>query len=432
MTEPNPYTNIIPAWSRNLTIYEVNLRQFTPGGTIREFREHLPRLKSLGAGILWFMPLQPIGVLNRKGSLGSYYSIRDYTAVDDSYGTMDEFISLVNEIHSLGMYVILDWVANHTAWDHHWAKEHPEFYRLDEKGHFMPPFPEWEDVIKLEYESQPLREAMADAMCFWIDHAGIDGFRCDMAHLVPTSFWEEAKEKLVALKPDIFMLAESDLRELTNKAFHVLYNWNLFHCFNDIAQGKKSASNLRSMLNAEIFDFPANAANLLFISNHDENSWNGSELERLGPALEAFAVLIFMLPGFPLIYSGQEAGNARRLSFFDKDCIEWKEDKMSGIYEKLTALRAEHPVFAKGALAGRFEVISTSSDSQILAVRFSDGSNKVVAVINLCAQPVSFHLLSPAIPAKFLELFSPPFPVSLAENPCFDLEAWQYKVFYSV
>lgn len=432
MTEENFHTNTIPAWSRNLTVYEVNLRQFTPGGTFREFRQHLPRLKSLGAGILWFMPLQPIGILNRKGSLGSYYSIRDYKAVDEAYGTMDEFISLVNEIHELGMYVILDWVANHTAWDHPWTEEHPEYYRLDANGYFTPPFPEWEDVIKLEYESQSLRKAMSDAMCYWINHAGIDGFRCDMAHLVPTSFWEEAKDKLVALKPDIFMLAESDLRELTNKAFNVLYNWNLFHCFNDVAQGKKQATDLRNMLQTEIFNFPAHAANLLFISNHDENSWNGSELERLGLALETFAVLIFMLPGFPLIYSGQEAGNAKRLSFFDKDCIEWKDDKMFGIYEKLTALRTEHPVFAGGATAANFEIIHSSSGWQVLAVKFSAGDNRVLAVLNLGAQPASFHLQCNAQPGKYLELFGPPIAVMLGEKPCFELEAWQYRVYYSV
>lgn len=432
MTEAKFHNNIVPAWSRNLTIYEVNLRQFTPGGTFREFREHLPRLKRLGVGILWFMPLQPIGILNRKGSLGSYYSIRDYTAVDEAYGTMDEFISLVNEIHELGMYVIFDWVANHTAWDHHWTKDRPDYYRLDSGGHFAPPFPEWEDVIKLEYDSKPLRQAMIGAMSFWLERAGIDGFRCDMAHLVPTSFWEEAKEQLSVIKPDLFMLAESDLRELTNKAFNVLYNWNLFHGFNDVAQGKKQATDLTAMLHTEIFDFPVHASNLLFISNHDENSWNGSELERLGLALEAFAVLVFMLPGFPLIYSGQEAGNAKRLSFFDKDLIEWKEDKMFGIYEKLTALRAEHPVFTDGAVAGRFEIIPSIAGRQVLAVKFTEGNNMVVSVINLSAQPVSFHLQSNAMSGKFLELFSPPIVVMLGENPCFDLEAWHYKVFYSV
>jgi 1,4-alpha-glucan branching enzyme len=432
LSDENIQTNIIPVWSRNLTIYEVNLRQYTTGGTIREFREHLPRLKSLGAGILWFMPLQPIGTLNRKGTLGSYYSIRNYTSIDNAYGTLEEFISLVKEIHDMGMFVILDWVANHTAWDHHWTKEHPEYYRLDAKGHFTPPFPEWEDVIKLEYDSQPLRRAMIDAMRFWFEKTGIDGFRCDMAHLVPTSFWEEAKRELVKIKPDVFMLAESDLHELTNEAFNVLYNWNLFHCFNDIAQGKKNVVDLKNMFPSEIFGFPENAANMLFISNHDENSWNGSELERLGLALEAFAVLIFMLPGFPLIYSGQEAGNAKRLNFFDKDQIEWKPDKMSGVYEKLTALRAEHPVFANGALVNCFKVIPSNVDSQVLAVKFSDGTNNVVAIINLSAQPVSFSLQCPAMPGKYLELFSPPLPVMIGENPCFDLEAWHYKVFYSI
>jgi len=423
--------NQLPGWSRNLTIYEVNLRQYSPGGTFREFREHLPRLKKLGVGILWFMPLYPIGVVNRKGSLGSYYSIRNYRAVDELYGTLEEFTGLVKEIHDLGMYVILDWVANHTAWDHVWTKDHPEYYRLDVKGKFMPPFPEWEDVIGLNYNSTGMREAMIGDMCFWIENTGIDGFRCDMAHLVPTSFWEEAKEKLVTLKPDLFMLAESELRELVNKAFHVLYNWNLYHCFNDMAQGKKTVTDLRMLLQQEIFNFPKHAANMLFISNHDENSWNGSEIERLGVALEAFAVLIFMLPGMPLVYCGQEAGNAKRLKFFDKDLIEWREDKMFAVYDKLIALRDGHPVFHRGADPSDFSVIPTNCDNQVIALKFSEGENQVMAILNLSPRAASFSVFTRAFPGEVYELFSPPVPVALGENPGFTLGAWQYKVYYS-
>jgi len=182
-----------PEWAANQIVYEVNLRQFTPGGTIKEFREHLPRLRELGVGIFWFMPLQPIGLKNRKGTLGSYYSIRNYCDLDPAYGTLDEFMDLVNEIHTMGMYVILDWVANHTAWDHHWVNEHPEFYRRNEAGEVHPPFPEWEDVIGLDYTNPGLHEKMIGCMKFWLEKAGIDGFRCDMAHLVPTSFWNEAR-----------------------------------------------------------------------------------------------------------------------------------------------------------------------------------------------------------------------------------------------
>jgi glycosidase len=256
------------------------------------------------------MPVQPIGIKERKGNLGSYYSISDYKAVDPVYGSMEEFIALVEKIHSMGMYVILDWVANHTAWDNILTVDHPEYYVLDENGNFKPPFKEWADVIKLDYNKRELREYMVNCMKFWVETTGIDGFRCDMANLVPTDFWQYAHKELFKVKP-LFMLAEAEQQELLYGAFDAIYNWNLFHTFDHIAKGEKSVWDLTSMIDKEIFQFPEHAYQMMFISNHDENSWNGSELERLGHGLEAFAVLYFTLTGIPLIYSGQEAGNTK-------------------------------------------------------------------------------------------------------------------------
>ena len=416
-----------PEWARNQVVYEVNLRQYSPGGTIKEFRQHLPRLKELGAGILWFMPLQPIGILNRKGTLGSYYSISDYCNLDESYGTMSEFIEMVDEIHAMGMYVILDWVANHTAWDHHWVNEFPSFYHRDDIGSVHPPFPDWEDVIGLDYTNPDLRSEMIKSMKFWLTTAEIDGFRCDMAHLVPTSFWNEARVALDEVKP-VFMLAEAEERELVEDAFDVLYNWNLMHVWNDIAHGKYSADEIRWRIPSEITDFPEGADNLMFISNHDENSWNGSEIERLGPALEALAVLIFTLPGMPMLYSGMEAGNNRRLSFFDKDCIDWNPDKVAVLYTKLAHLRMRNLAMWSLQPKGDFQLLTTDHDDKILCFKRESGLEKIMVVLNLSSEKVDFSLTGEGYQGSYKDLISE-MHVVMGDSPCFSLEAWGYRVF---
>ncbi len=415
-----------PEWARNQVIYEVNLRQYSPGGTLSEFRQHLPRLKELGAGILWFMPLQPVGIKNRKGSLGSYYSIRNYCELDTAYGTMDEFIALVNEIHSMGMYVILDWVANHTAWDHHWVEEFPAFYRRNELGEVHPPFPEWEDVIGLDYTNRDLRNEMIESMKFWLKTADIDGFRCDMAMLVPTDFWNGARYELETVKP-VFMLAEAEQRDLTEEAFDVLYNWNLMHVWDDIAKGKYTADEIRWRVPSEITDFPEGADNMLFISNHDENSWNGSEIERLNFGLEAFAVLIFTLPGMPLIYSGMEAGNYRRLEFFDKDCIEWKQDKMAALYTKLAHLRMHNPALWSLQPKTDFQILTTDREDKILFFKRESSGNKVLVVVNLSEEHLDFQLTGLGFQGNYTDVIHE-IAVILGDTPCLSLEPWGYKV----
>jgi len=419
-----------PEWARNKTVYEVNLRQYTPGGTIKEFREHLPRLKELGVGILWFMPVQPVGIKNRKGTLGSYYSIRNYCELDAAYGTMAEFIDMVNEIHALGMFVILDWVANHTAWDHHWVDECPAFYRRNAIGEVHPPFPEWEDVIGLDYTNPELREEMIRSMEFWLRTTDIDGFRCDMAMLVPTDFWNQARKALDTVKP-VFMLAEAEQRDLTEEAFDVLYNWNLMHVWNDIANGKYTANEIRWRIPSEITEFPQGADNLMFISNHDENSWNGSEIERLHIGLEAFAVLIFTLPGMPMIYSGMEAGNYRRLSFFDKDCIDWKQDKMAVLYAKLTHLRMRNPALWSLQPKGDFKLLTTNRDDNVFSFIRETATNKVVVLINLSNKAVDFQLTGNGYQGKYHDIILD-MPMRIGDAPCLSLKEWEYRVWEGV
>ncbi len=390
-----------PDWADNLTIYEVNLRQYTKSGTIKEFMKHLPRLKELGTGILWFMPVQPIGKKNRKGTLGSYYSIKNYTEVNPEFGTLGDFKNMVNEIHKLGMYVIIDWVANHTAWDHHWTKEYPEYYDRDNEGTFKPPFPEWEDVIHLNYNNPALWDAMIGEMKFWIRETGIDGFRCDMAHLVPTLFWNRARYELNRSNR-LYFLAETENHDLLEYAFDTIYNWKLLHAMNDVAAGKITAAELGKIIQNELEYFPKNASQLNFTCNHDENSWNGSAIERLHYFLEPLSVLTFTLPGYPLIYSGQEAGNYRKLNFFDKDFIEWKEDKMTPFFQKLNELKNR----SKTLWQGNFNIIETTSPERIFAFKRKDGDSEIIVLLNLSGQKISFRLPKYENAAAFRNYFN--------------------------
>lgn len=413
-------------WSKNLTIYEVNLRQFTKSGSIKEFEEHLPRLQKLGVGILWFMPVQPIGVKERKGELGSYYSISDYKAIDPLYGSMDEFTALVEKIHSMGMYVILDWVANHTAWDNILTLSNPEYYVKAADGNFIPPFTEWSDVIKLDYDNQELRNYMVEAMKFWIEESNIDGFRCDMANLVPTGFWQFARKELNKVKP-VFMLAEAEQRELLSGAFDAVYNWNLFHTFDHIAKGEKSVYDLTSMIDKEIYQFPDHAYQMMFISNHDENSWNGSELERLGPGLEAFAALYFTLTGIPLIYSGQEAGNHKRISFFEKDEIEWKEDKMFPLYQKLVALKRDTEALWNGPYGGYLTLLDTRNGWNTISYIRQKGESKILVIINLSGHNQYAHLHDSRIEGYYSDIISGE-KYTIFDDYYFNLNPWEYKI----
>jgi len=379
---------ITPAWVTGNTIYEVNLRQFTKEGTIKAFAEHLPRLKELGVGILWFMPIQPIGKKNRKGTLGSYYSISNYKAVNAEFGTLDDFKALVKKIHELDMKVIIDWVANHTAWDHHWTVDHPEFYEKGEKGDFKAPVEDWEDVIHLDYGNPNLWDTMIGDMQFWIKETGIDGFRCDMAHLVPTLFWNRARRDLDAIKK-IYMLAESENYDLLEYAFDSIYNWKLMHAMNELAAENSSVKNLAEVIDNELQYMPKGASFLNFTSNHDENSWQGSAIERIHYFLEPLTVLTFLIPGMPLIYSGQEAGNYRRLKFFDKDEIDWKDDKMFGLYQKLANLKSSLPNFSD---AVEVRVIKSDAPEKILAIALFEGEAKCLFLLNLYDKAVDFYV----------------------------------------
>ncbi len=415
-----------PEWSYDKAIYEVNLRQYTEEGTIKAFEKHLPRLKELGADILWFMPIHPIGKLNRKGTLGSYYSVQDYNAVNKEFGTLNDFKLMVKKIHKMGMYVIIDWVANHTAWDNKWIIEHPEFYTKDSLGNIIPPNPDWTDVADLNFDNKTLWEEMIDALKFWVTECDIDGYRCDVAGMIPIEFWIEARTELEKIK-NVFMLAEWDTPQ-QHKAFDMTYDWGLHGILNDIANEEKNVTHLIEHFAKDRKEYPANAFRMQFTSNHDENSWNGTVYERLGNGAEAFAVLTCLIPGMPLVYTGQEAGNNKRLSFFEKDVVEWKDNKFSEIYSKLFALKKKNKSLHNGERGGELIPIKLSDEENIFAFMRSAGKDKVFAIFNLSKNERDFILEGKILAGAYKNLFSGKLDTfTVIEN--FQLSPWEYKIF---
>ena len=390
------------AWAKNANIYEVNIRQFTPEGTIPAFTKHLPRLKKMGVKVLWLMPVQPIGVKNRKGTLGSYYSIRDYTAVNPEFGTMDDFKRMVRAAQSMGMKVILDWVANHTAWDHPWVTQHPEWYKRNAAGEVVSynfdngrEIEYWTDVVGLDYKQDALWPAMIDAMKFWVREAGIDGFRCDVAMLMPEPFWARARTELDVIKP-IFMLAEAAEPGLHTRAFDATYHWRLQELLAEIAQGKKTGDDLQAYYANPDPAFGPDAWRMNFTSNHDINSWHGHDTEKYGAGFETFATLAATLPGIPLIYSGQEAILDKRIAFFEKDAIDWKGFKRAPHYTRLLTLKTRNPELWNGTAGGTLMFQETGSPNVVAFMR-TRGRHKVLVVANLSGttQVTSFGVFEP-------------------------------------
>ena len=375
----------------NSVVYEMNVRQYTPEGTFAAAQQELPRLKELGIDILWLMPIHPIGVKERKGTLGSYYAIADYKAINPEFGTMEDFENFLAEAHKLGFRVVLDCVANHTSPDAKWINECPaDWYVRDENGNTVVNY-DWYDIAELNYDNKDVWAAMADQMRFWMEK-GVDGFRCDMACEVPFEFWQETISALREDYPGMYMLAEGEEPLLhTISGFNSSYSWELHHMMNAIARGEKNIPELLAYLEKDAARHPAEAFRLMFTSNHDENSWAGTEFERMGDAAKVMAVLTFTLPGGqPLIYTGQEMGWNKRFEFFEKDPIPaWEKNEYFDFYKELIAIRHANPALAAGVNGGAFEVVSTD-DSTLVFTRTLP-TNKVTVKVELKA-PWSYEI----------------------------------------
>lgn len=415
------------AWSKQTNIYEVNLRQYTASGSFTDFAKSLPRLKDMGVEILWFMPITPIGIEGRKmtaSDLGSYYAVRNYKAVNEEFGTMDEWKTLVKTAQGMGFKVITDWVANHTALDNPWVKTHPGFYVKDSAGKLVSPF-DWTDVYKLDYKNNELRDSMIAAMKFWINETGIDGFRCDVAEEVPEDFWKQCIDSLHKIK-NVFMLAEGEKPWLHEAGFNETYAWQNMHLMKELYEGKKSLLYFDSVLAHNISIYPKNAARLYFTTNHDENSWNGTEYEKYGDAAKAFAVFTQTIyQSIPLIYSGQEEPNKKRLKFFVKDTIEWKQYAMEPFYKTLLYLRKSNPALAYDAA---YKKLITTSDTAVFAFLRQNSSHKVLVVLNFSSKPQKFYINDAAINGEPENIFLGK-PEKLSDKVTFSLAPWDYLVY---
>lgn len=420
-----------PEWSYSAVLYELNIRQFTPEGTLNAAIERLPFLRSIGIDAIWLMPIYPIGVEGRKGTLGSYYSISDYKGVNPEFGTADDLRAFISAAHAMGIKVLLDWVANHTARDARWITERPaDWYERDAEGVAKVPW-DWTDTAKLNYANHDVWLGEIDAMRYWVEEFGVDGFRCDMAMLVPIEFWQEASEELHKIKSDIFMLAEAEEDNLFDRAFNMSYQWNVHHIMVDIAKGARRVWDLRNAIHAERQRYPREAMRMSFTSNHDENSWSGSEQSRFGASLEVMTALTFLMPStMPLIYTGQEVGYDHSFEFFERDAIPaelYRENRTTELYRRLIALKHKERALDAGERGGdMIEIDNNAKDCMITLVREVDGS-RVVAILNLSPYTIHADFNTGIYAGTYRDALSGE-RVVLAEHVERDIAPWYYQI----
>ena len=414
-----------PAWILQGNIYEVNIRQYTPEGTFKAFEPNLQRLKEMGAQTLWFMPINPISKVDRKGLLGSYYAVSNYTMINPEYGTLNDWNGLVNKCHEMGFKVIIDWVPNHTGADHYWLKDHPDFYVRDSiTGKAVSQF-DWTDTRKLNYKNEVLADSMINCMKYWINESGIDGFRCDVAGEVPDAFWRKCIPELKKMK-NIFMLAEGNKPSLQQDGFDATYTWDEFSMMKLIAKGERPAFALDSVINRVDTTFPSTALLMYFTSNHDENSWNKADYETMPGASHApFAVLTQTIgKSIPLIYSGQEEPYLDSISFFYKDTITFGKFSRAPFYKTLLNLRKSDPALAVNAT---FVKLKSSNDAAVYAYIRQRDEKKILVILNLSNKPQSFTI--DGLPeTKVEDVFSGK-ETEIKKEQHFNLDAWGYTVY---
>ena len=422
-----------PEWSRDAVLYQINTRQFTPEGTFRAAQAELPRLKALGVDVLWLMPIHPIGKENRKGSLGSPYSVRDYYAVNPEFGTKEDFRAFVDAAHAQGFHVILDLVANHTAWDNDLAKQHPDWYEKDWKGDFRPtPWWDWSDIVDLDWSQPGVRAHVGGAMEYWVREFGVDGYRADVAGYVPLDFWETARARLGKIRP-VFMLGEVQQTAYHFAAFDATYAWDWHNTSKRVAHGQGDATSFYGYYAENESLWPRKAMRLTYIENHDSNAWEGTMKENYGPALDAMTALAFTGEGLPLVHNGMEACNARRLAFFEKDPIDWSqgEDCAYGtLLKDLIAFRKANPALANGQWGAVMQKLETDQPQQVLAWTRAKGDDKVVGLFNFSAEPVKVTPTSALADGGYTE-FASGEPVTIARGTAVTLPAWGYLLLSS-
>jgi glycosidase len=427
--QPVPYVKINhPEWTKNATIYQVNTRQFSPEGNFKGVQAQLPRLKELGVDIVWLMPIHAIGEKNRKGTLGSPYAVKDYYSVNPEFGTLQDLKELVKAAHNQGMYVILDWVANHTAWDNVLVTEHPDWYKKDYKGDFRPtPWWDWDDIIELDYTKPETRKYMADALKYWVQEADVDGYRCDVAGFVPLDFWNLARRELDAIKP-VFMLAEWETRDLHAEAFNMTYAWSWNETMHKICTGKADVNGLYVYYSWNEMSYPPNIFRMTFVENHDKNAWEGTMWEQFGDGLEAAIVLSVVGEGMPLIHNGQEAGNKKRLAFFEKDPIQWQEHPIGDLYKRLFKLMKANTALWHAKWGATMVKVPNNAEAQVLSFVRQNEKDKVFAVFNFSNQKRTVTFKEKLHHGAYKD-FNSGEEVSFSEESSMELPAWGWRVF---
>lgn len=413
-----------PAWIMQGNIYEVNVRQYTKEGTFNAFAKHLDRLKEMGVQTLWFMPINPISKLDRKGSLGSYYAVSDYTAINPEFGTLSDFKQIVQSIHKRGMKVIIDWVPNHTGADHRWLTQHPDFYVKDSTGKAAVAF-DWADTRQLNYKNLAMQDSMIAAMKYWVNTTAIDGFRCDVAWNVPASFWRRCIPELKSMK-SIFMLAEGDSTYLAKSGFDAVYPWHMFKMMEKIAKGERPAFGLDSIKQENDHRYPANTIQMYFTSNHDENSWNHADYGTFpGPVHAPFAVFTqTMINSVPLIYSGQEEPVLRALKFFDKDPITFNLLRRAKFYKTLLNLRKRNPALSADA---SFNKVNVGDEKSIYAYTREKAGKKVLVILNLSNKQQPVSLKDQSLLGKAYNLFKGDNEILTSKG--WVMQPWGYLVY---
>ncbi|GAC13560.1 alpha-amylase family glycosyl hydrolase [Aliiglaciecola lipolytica] len=428
---PKQYMQIVtPDWAKDAVIYQINTRQFTTLGTFNAAQSHFPRLKTLGVDILWIMPIHPIGEKNRKGTLGSPYAVKDYMAVNPEFGDLTAFQDFVSTAHSFGFKVIIDWVCNHSAWDNPLVASHPDWYARDYKGDFTPtPWWDWDDVIDFDYSQKALREYMAMAMRYWVEVADIDGFRCDVAGFVPNDFWSNVRADLDAIKP-VFMLAEWESKDLHQNAFDMTYAWSWNEIMHDITCNGQRISKLFKYYSWNEKSYPAEAHRMTFVSNHDKNAWDGTQFEQFKEGLEAAIVLSVIGEGMPLIHNGQEAGETKRLAFFEKDPIHWQAHYIGDLYEKLIALKKSHTALHNAQWGARMIHVPNNQPTRVFSFVRRDSNSQIFVVLNLSDIPLQVSFEGSLFIHQYDSFFEDK-KVVFSQNAEMALMPWGYQVYVS-
>lgn len=427
--KPQSYVRIKhPKWSKDAVMYQINLRQFTAEGTLAAAELELPRLRQLGVDILWLMPIHPIGEKNRKGGLGSPYAVKDYLDVNPEFGDKADFKRFMDAAHRQGFKVILDWVANHTAWDNALVESHPDWYAKDWKGDFHPtPWWDWSDIIDLDYSQPELRKYMTNALKYWVKEFDVDGYRCDVAGLVPTDFWNTARKELDKIKP-VFMLAEWESKDLHEYAFDMTYAWSWWEALANVCTLKADTGALYGYYAWNEKHWPREAMRMIHTTNHDKNSWEGTEFERFGAGVKTAIVFSFLSEGMPLIYNGQEAGNEKRLEFFEKDPIQWREHEHGALFKKLIEIKKANPALWNGPWGARMQQVLNSQSERVFSFVRDDGSNKVFALFNFSAEDREILFPTALHHGSYRDAFSGE-PADFGPATTLPLPAWGYRVF---